>query len=224
MTGNRQGKNHALQIAALAEDRLEPVTDLSRTGREVLFVMADTLEDEDAGALAACRERLRRAGGRPFFIRTCHRRGEGAVPAGLFDLTVICGRESDLPLELPAETVVSMLCGDLPLERGELLWPGRLVCFEHSAVWEGSPAQAADALRLALRREIDAARAEDGIFSRLLVCVTASPDVGMDVFDRCASALTEGGVRPEGIVFQLEFTDSASERSVTVRGMTGTGS
>lgn len=223
MTGNRQEKNHALQIAALAENRLEPVTDLSRTGREVLFVMADTLEDEDADALAACRERLRRAGGRPFFIRTCHRRGEGAVPAGLFDLTVICGRESDLPLELPAETVASMLRGDHPLERGELLRPGRLVCFEHSAVWEGSPAQAADALCLALRREIDAARAEDGIFSRLLVCVTASPDVG-DVFDRYAFALTEGGVRPEGIVFQLEFTDSASERSVTVRGMTGTGS
>lgn len=224
MNGKGQKTDHTLQIAALAEDGLEPVTDLANADQEVLFVMADTLTDEDTGALSAYRERLRGARGRPFLIRACHRHSEGSGPADLFDLTVICGRENDLPLSIPAETFFSMLHGDLPLDREELLRPGRMVCFEHSAVWEGSPAQAVDKLCRALREEIDAAAAEDGIFSRLLTCVTVSPDVTMDVFERCASALTEGGVMPGGIFLQLEFTDRAPDSYIKVRGMIGTGS
>lgn len=224
MISNTQEKDRALQIAALAEDRLEPVADLANTGREVLFVMADTLKGEDVSTLAACKERLRGAGGRPFFIRACHRHGGSAGPVGLFDQTVVCGREDDLPLDLPAETVFSMLHGEFPLEREEILRPGRLVCFERGAVWESRSAQAADELCRGLRWEVDAARAEDGAFSRLLICMTVSPDVGMDAFDRCASALTEGGVWPDGIILQLEFTDRAPANFITVRGMVGTGS
>lgn len=260
MMSNRQEKHHTLEIAALAEDRLEPVSDLSAATQEVLFVMADTLRDEDVNALAACKERLSRAGGRPFFIRACHRNGESSGPAGLFDLTLVCGRDSDLPLDLPAETVVSMLCGDFPLDREKLLRPGRLVCFEHMAAWgndpEGvnelglskqdmdelrqalkeagaeerwrplgtDPAQAVDELCRDLRREIDAARAEDGIFSRVLICATVSPDVGMDVLDRCASVLTEGGLKPENIIFQLEFMLTPPFSLIRLRGMIGTGS
>lgn len=103
---------------------------------------------------------------------------------GLFDQVAICGRKDDLPLDLPAETVFSMLHGDFPLDSEEILRPGRLVCLEHSVNRESRPAQAVDGLCRVLRRGIDAARAEDGAFSRLFLCMTVSPDVTMDVFDR----------------------------------------
>lgn len=80
-----------------------------------------------------------------------------------------------------------------------------------------------DELCRALLRELDVARAEDGIFSRLLTCVTVSPDVTMDEFDRCASALTKGNVWPGGVFLQLEFTDSAPDSLIWMRGMIGTG-
>lgn len=81
-----------------------------------------------------------------------------------------------------------------------------------------------DGLCRALRREIDAARVEDKSFSRLLICMTVSQDITMDVFGRCASALTEGAVMPDGIFHQLEFTDRAPDSFIRVRGMIGTGS
>lgn len=79
----KQGEGDILQITALTEDGLEPVTDLAATDREVLFVLADTLKEEDVNALAAYKERLRGAGGRPFFIRSCHRHSKNAGPAGM---------------------------------------------------------------------------------------------------------------------------------------------
>lgn len=223
MTSKIQENSNALQIAALTEDSLEPVADLAATAQEVLFVMADTLRGEDVGALAAYKERLREARGRPFLIRACHRHSEDSGPEGLFDLTVICGRESDLPLSLPAEMFYFMLCGEFPLERKELLRPGRLMCFSHSAIWGDCPTKEVDELCRALRRELDTVRAEDKAPSRYYICVTATPDVTMDELDQCMTVLTNGGIRPSGIVFQMVLSTDPPKRIIHARGMIETG-
>lgn len=208
-----------MEIVALVEDRLEQVTHLASTDREVLFVMSDRLAGADVKALQAWKKRLAGEGRRPFLVLSCHRQGETLGPKGLFDMTAICGREKDLSLSLPAETVAAMLGGELPVERGELLRPGRLVCFTHSAAWTGEPKEAVDKLCSALRQEVAAAR--DGSATRLAFCVTAPGEVELEYVLQCGNVLTGEGAVSGSILFQMELTDNAPGRSITVRGLVG---
>lgn len=221
--GERNPAEPAIPVSSLYFDRLEPVDDLAETRRETLLVTANALSGKACHALAACKDRLRGEGKKPFFIRACHRRGEDAVADGLFDLTFVCGGEEgdEPPLTLPGDILVSMLNGLFPLDRGEILQPGRLSCFARTVAWEGDSGDAAGQFRQILRREAAAAKAENETLSRFLVCITVNPELGMDMFERCVSALSEGDVRPEDVVFQLEFDEAAPENTITVRGMIG---
>lgn len=73
----------------------------------------------------------------------------------------------------------------------------------------------------ALRREIAAAKAENETPSRLQICITVNPELGMDIFDRCVNALTEENVCTEDVLFQLEFDETAPENAVAARRMVG---
>lgn len=143
---------------------------------------------------------------------------------GLFDLTAVCGE--DQPTTLPVHTISSMLDGDLSSWTVEELLPalcrqGRISCFASNATWENDPARDVEKLCRALRRELAAARAEHGELFRCFVSFGVSPDVGMEIFERCTSILTREGVPPEGIFLQVKFMDPPVNRVIRVRGMVG---
>ena len=209
-----------MNVVAWVDGGLEQVTHLDATDREVLFVMSDRLTGANIKALQSWKERLDLAGKQPFLILACHRKGETLGPKGLFDLTVICGREEDLPLSLPAETMVDMLRGDFAeFRQRELLHPGRLVCFEHSATWTGDSKEAMDGLCHALRQEM--VGAQDGSPVRILACATGPYDLAWDIFMRCGEALTLKGVLDKEFLFQMHLTGRGADNRVTVRGMVG---
>lgn len=225
-----EGGQDGVTVLAVGSTGLEPVADLAETEQELLLVSANRLDEETAEALSACRERLRRAGRSPFFMRTVHKgQTDSAARDGLFDLTLVCGRRGDLPLSLPAELTAALFGATektmfINLDREDILSvlcrPGTLTYFQKSACWQGDPTEAMEQLSRELAEEANACRAGCAQPLRMLIDVGLSLDLSLEALE-CLNAMTEPDNTRDNVLFQANFLESAPESSVTVRGLIG---
>lgn len=219
-----------LAIAALGEHGPEQVADLDTTEHELLFVMADYVDEDGIKALSRCKARLLGEGKAPFFIQ-CGKGYQAHVPetANPFDLWVGCGFDNKLPLKLPVETIASLLLGHdlIDLDAEDVLpmlcRPGSMSCFEESASWEERPGPTFEVLFHALEelKKDHCSLIQPGDDLRVFVQMLCSPNIGLEEVERCVRSLAEDEQRNIFIRFQCEFRDELPDHTIAVRGMIG---